>query len=171
MIFNIENMEILLARFETSGTKSLETVNMMLGKSFVNKNSILIEYLYSTGIFLNFNNLFKYAFGSIMEIMKIKRKQSLFMLAKQMFYDYSLFSKHILIWIKRNMNTLINVMKMLFLSYHIQVNVLSDFELKTKNNIFLYNSLTERTKQKFQSSYYNSKKMFFLTRRCMNIGS
>jgi hypothetical protein len=167
-------MGILFDKFETKGTKSLQTVNMMLGKSFVNKNSILTEYLFSTGILFNFNNLFKnfkYGFGSIMESMKIKKKHSLLMIPKQIIDGSFRLVKPVAIWIKSVLNPIRKLLNMVFLPNRIQVNMLSDFEVKTKNNLFLFNTLTEQSKKKFQNSFYNSKHIYFLSRRCMNLGN
>lgn len=167
-------MEILFDKFETKGTKSLDTVNKMLGKSFVSKNSILTQYLFSTGILFNFNNLFKnfkYGFGSIMESMNIKKKQSILMLPKQLLEGGLRLCKPVLLWLKAILNPIRKLMNLLFLpTSRVQVDIFHDFEKRMKTSFYLFKCLKEESKVNFKKYFYHSKHLYFLSRKSMEIG-
>ena len=166
-------MEIIFDKFETKGTKSLDTVSKMLGKSFVNKNSILTKYLFSTGILFNFNNIFKnfkYGFGSIMESMKTRKKQSIMMVPKQILEGGLRVCTYFIVWVKNILNPIRKLMNLVFMSSRVQVDIYYDFEKRMKNNFSLFKCLKEDSKLNFRKYLYHSKPLYFLSRKSMDIG-
>ena len=170
-------MKIAFEKFETKGTKSLETVNKILGKSFVKKNSIFAKYLFSADILFNLNNLFrnfKYGIGSIMESMKIKRKQSIIMLPKQLAGGLFTFCLYILYGFYSSTTkfflSLKNLLNLIYRPSRVQIDVFYDFEKKMKNSFFLFKALKEESKINFKKYFYHSKHLYFLTRKSMELG-
>src|SRR5690606_20186664 len=129
-----------------------ETVNKMLGKSFVRKNNIFAKYLFSADILFNLNNLFrnfKYGIGSIMESMKIKQQQSIIMLPKQIAVGVFKFCLYILYGFYSSTSKFFisfrNLLNLIYRPSKVQVDIFSDFEKKIKNNFFLYKAIKEES--------------------------
>lgn len=169
LLSKVENMNLIIDKFESQGVKSLETISTILAKNFMKKNNeIITKYLLSMDILLNVSNIFKhfkYGLDSIFDSIKLKKNDSFLMLPKQVVFGIINF---FLIIIHGFNSSLIK-----FLS---QVRNLTDFyygntikfkinekmgEEDLKKNWYIYSTLNEGSKDQFNKKFMFSKKFYF----------
>jgi hypothetical protein len=84
----VENLQLIFDKFESQGTRSLETISTILSKNFMKKYSTIItKFLLSIDLIFNVSNVFtnfKYGLDSMLDSMSLKRSHSISRVPRRM---------------------------------------------------------------------------------------
>ena len=104
-----------------------------------------------------------------MESIQSRRRQSLLQIPKQIFNGALRLVKGSLWFVKSILNPIRKLLNMLFLQIRIEADPYADFENRMKNSIFLYHMLDTKNKENFRKNLYNSKQLYFMSRRSFDL--
>jgi hypothetical protein len=171
-------MKLIFDKFESQGTKSLETITTILAKNFMKKNNkIITQYILSVDILLNISNIFenfKYGLDSIFDSIKLKKHQSIFNFPKQLTIGLLRFIGFFVYGFSSSIGKFFVSLKNLTYFYYgstlkIKINQeITEEEMKKK--WFIYNAMTPESKAMFNNRYIEYKKLFTFMRYSTRYG-
>jgi hypothetical protein len=169
LLSKVENMNLIIDKFESQGVKSLETISTILAKNFMKKNNeIITKYLLSMDILLNVSNIFKhfkYGLDSIFDSIKLKKNDSLLLLPKQVVFGILNFFLIILYGFNSSLVKFISQVRNLTDFYYgntIKFKINEKIgEEDLKKTWCLYSTLNEESKLQLNKKFMFSKKFYF----------